>query len=167
MGCDIHFVIERKTKKHEQAKWIGVWCSGTEIGLLSEPQAAQVVAGAKRFDMYNDTTPALVQRDYSFFGALAGVRTDGPAPKGLPNDLSELARDEVDEWAGDGHSFSWDTLYQFVHTWLSVRHPGALMQSHIASPAEATQLVADIAGNWLSFTDDATYEYRVVYWFDN
>lgn len=79
MGCDIHTFAERKT----DAGW-------------------EVIPGLRPF---ND-------RSYGIFGFLAGVRNYSAVPqiaarRNLPEDASDLAREEYEGWGGDAHSASW------------------------------------------------------------
>lgn len=58
-------------------------------------------------------------RNYVLFTVLANVRSGEDrvkiisTPKGLPNDLSDEVRAEVQSWNGDGHSHSWLTKQEF------------------------------------------------------
>jgi len=50
-------------------------------------------------------------RDYELFAALAGVRGEGPEPKGLPEDVSPQIKTEADRFLG--HSYSYISVKQF------------------------------------------------------
>lgn len=132
MGCDIHLVLERRRR--------GVW-----IGLDTFQRAWTST----------DWHGATRARNYRRFAALAGVRGDGPGPRGLPQDLSDLARMEIDDWAGEGHTHSWLPLREAAAVWLATEH-----------------LPSDYASNhpeWFFFRAESEdiEEYRVVFWFDN
>lgn len=91
MGCDIHFVIERKKN---DSSWIGV--ASTDYGY--DPKARD--------------------RNYSFFAALASVRGESDRkPIGLPEDASDLSLACIKDWDSDGHSHSWMGLKEFVELW--------------------------------------------------
>jgi len=100
MGCDIHLVLEKKIG----TAWVGVD--------LFNPFRSWI-DGSHQY-------PLTRNRNYRRFAALAGVRGDGPSPRGLPDDLSALALDEVNSWDGDGHSHSYlpisDAALIFAYT---------------------------------------------------
>lgn len=176
MGCDIHFVVEMRRTQYdddkdayvpvEPSKWVGVfgmWKTPalaselTPIPKLGEPSLSWV--------SIFDRMPAMNQRNYDFFARLAGVRGEGPEPKGVPPDASELARLMVDNDGPDGHSHSWDTLEDFIRAWLL-----SLQDEVVASAVEKQlqgkdrDLILYLAGVW---DWDELTNYRVVYWFDN
>lgn len=134
MGCDIHIVLERKV----DGKWIGI----DAYRHYMEPTS------------YRGGT---TNRNYKRFARLAGVRGDGPAPKGLPEDLSDLAKMLSDDWGLDGHSRSWislpDALPIFLETeWSDIEH-----QSDYAKKYPADYF----------FNVYESDDYRIVFWFDN
>ena len=91
MGCDIHYIIEKKVED----KWIGVF---TTAGL------------------YWECHPEGKNRNYDFFGRLANVReydANHPDPKGIPDDISDLSRMCISEIGTDGHSHSYCTAGEF------------------------------------------------------
>lgn len=89
MGCDIHFILEKKMS----GKWVGVqtdyFCSG----------------------------PARA-RWYGFFAELGmpyrGESGSGEPLNGVPDDASETAKAIIEDWKDDGHSHSWLTADQFI-----------------------------------------------------
>ncbi|MEQ1653257.1 MAG: hypothetical protein ABL897_12270 [Hyphomicrobium sp.] len=90
MGADVPIVVELKTP----AGWLGVWASDTGPSVWSS----------------TGETLAITWRDYDLFGRLAGVRREGPAPKGWPQDVSSLAAWCAQDNGGDYHSLTWYTL---------------------------------------------------------
>jgi hypothetical protein len=91
-------------------------------------------------------------RDYRLFAALAGVRGDGPDPRGLPPDVSDTAKLDADEWSADGHSHSWLPLpeaFELFKRFAEKEH---------YSPFTAFDLDEE---------PDELEEYRLVFWFDN
>lgn len=84
MGCDIHGMIERKIGN----EWV-------MIDKLGSDDAAE-------------------DRNYYRFGLLANVRSDGPAPKGLPEDVSKGTKFYSDCWDSDVHSHSWYPLKEAI-----------------------------------------------------
>jgi len=135
MGCDIHMILESRIK--------GIWIYDCDI-----PWQADITS-----------------RNYTFFGALAGVRYDGPAPRGLPDDVcpATRARAEGEDW----HSHSYGSAFNVYQEWCTtnlmpqqedwVKHMftcggyGA-GRPHATEPTFGTLTNAD---------------QRIVYWFDN
>lgn len=78
-----------------------------------------------------------------------------PEPKGLPSDLSDLARMEIDSWAADGHS----------HSWLPLQVAAAVWRATEYSPSDH----APNNPEWFFFGVETEHieESRVVFWFDN
>lgn len=169
MGCDIHVVVERRSRGSR--KWIGIRSSDGSISLASDTVVKKIMATRTPRgydpDMWDLRHTACTGRNYAFFGALAGVRNDGPEPKGVPDDASELALEELTAWDGDAHSMSHDTLYHFIHTWLTIGYPDKLMAAHMNSQEAVDELVNAVAGDYVDLKDPDGPEYRVVYWFDN
>lgn len=93
-------------------------------------------------------------RNYERFSRLAGVRGMGPAPKGIPDDVSETTKYHIDEYGEDGHS----------HSWLPV--------SEVWEIFKATNFRNDHYTYWSVFGNYIDWEheqqlYRLVFWFDN
>jgi hypothetical protein len=154
MGCDIHFTVERKVKD----KWIGVYSSDLT------PRMPSVSYDHHEIGTMTNVVPAMKNRNYSFFTALAGVRGDGPEAKGVPDDMSDLTSAALDTWGNDDHSHSWDTFEDF-------------MRLHITSTNSRTYKALAVealkGGNgvldalfWETETDRRE-NMRVIYWFDN
>ena len=95
MGCDIHLFLEIKKKE----KWTFI----------------------KELD---------IGRSYDMFGIVADVRNLVNAipisePKGLPEDVSDKVREELDEWDCDGHSHSWLNWKEIKdYNWKQIFHDG-------------------------------------------
>lgn len=142
MGADIHFVVERKAYIGQSQRWIGVYTEGEP---LVNPPDVLVRCG---------------YRNYEAFGRLAGVRRDGPEPKGLPPDISEMAQIEIDRWGVDGHSHSWHTLADFI----ALCHSEEMTQQAVAAKLGAGK---HPACDLLNMSPDDLDEYRVIFWFDN
>lgn len=93
MGCDIHIVVERRTKASE--RWIGLY-------------ATDHLPGGR---------PPVAHRDYDFFAEVAGVRgasTSGNHPRNLPEDVSELAWKEYMRCPTDHYSVSHMSVGEFA-----------------------------------------------------
>lgn len=94
MGCDIHFVVEKKIND----KWIGIFKKWPRSGFVGE-------------------------RDYDFFAEIAAVRGSSETssyPRFLPEGISDLALAEITHDGTDGHSHSWMTIKEFSEAKLRV-----------------------------------------------
>lgn len=104
MGCDIHLYVEvRKNGKWER---VGSMVKNEyywpEEEHSDDPESKPMVR--ERFWR---------GRNYSLFGILAGVRTDGPPivkPRGIPKDASKEVKLISERWEGDAHTHSWLNL---------------------------------------------------------
>ena len=137
MGCDIHIVLERR--REGSNRWIGEFTSDNWV------------IGRNLYAR---------QRDYGFFGRLAGVRSSpqgGPRhyPKNLPRDVSELAWDSYIQYPTDHHSVSHLSIEDFCAAFLA-ENPN---HKHVREDS--------IMGDLLGVYKDSNCEYRVVFWFDN
>ena len=94
-----------------------------------------------------------VPRNYPLFAALAGVRGDGPPPKGRPEKETKWLSDSGMKSRYHGHSHSWATVEEWEL---------ALVSSETGSPeywailAAAKELIAR-----------GVQQVRISYWFDN
>ena len=69
-------------------------------------------------------------RWYDLFGAMAGVRGDGPPivePKGVPEDMSVVTRLDWERWVEDAHSASWynEEELDLIQDWLDKQKKNA------------------------------------------
>lgn len=91
MGCDIHYILEKKFK-------------GGYLGVTSDLS-------------YNSDARAN-NRDYDFFAEIAGVRGESSINKNrafLPSDMSDLSLYYImDVYSTDGHSHSYMPLSEFI-----------------------------------------------------
>jgi hypothetical protein len=149
MGCDIHFVIEKKYPAPDGDRWVGVYMDYVSPPMRKRHEQADPGNHTKVYTRIS----VLKDRDYGFFAMLAGVRGDGPEPLGLPPDISEMAQLEVDAYGSRGHSHSWLTYREFCNR-------------KALCDASAFEDKGDMIG--LSGLRESEYdEYRVVFWFDN
>jgi len=103
MGCDIHLYIEEKTADG----WKIVPAPNTG-GYGSEHPWRDGLDD----QVDEDLREWYADRNYSVFGALAGVRgavTPISGPRGFPSDISQEVADEAASWGPDWHSKSWLT----------------------------------------------------------
>jgi hypothetical protein len=138
MGCDIHTHVERYDPVTEQ--WVGIKTTGYEAKAQG--------------------------RDYELFAKLAGVRGNGPEPRGMPDDISPYVRWELESWEADAHSHSWCPLLDFITIGEGTPLPKIKDIStkvyewfHINLPERYTDKEVDIL--------KLQTGYRVVFWFDN
>jgi len=97
-------------------------------------------------------------RNYKQFAALAGVRGEGPEPRGLPSDISDATR------------YLWETIGDHTPSWLFVSEAVQIFQErprYIAEPARVPEEDwCDEVEYWFGESglkpDD-----RFVFWFDS
>lgn len=136
MGCDIHMVLEQK---------IG---EGSWIGIHHFPYYRSS-GGTHHF-------PDAIGRNYRRFAAMAGVRGDGPEPRGLPEDVSVLSQARSDHYGSDGHS----------HSWLPVREAAAIfLASEYGEPDDYAKKYP--TAHFFGVEPEDADDYRIVFWFDN
>lgn len=141
MGCDIHMVLERKSSDG----WVG----------LHNFQGCRGRDGRSAY-------PVATERNYRLFAALAGVRGEGPAPKGLPEDMSLLTKHLSSDWDGDGHSHSWIGLPEAVVEFNQRRYPEGETPVDPGSYRDKYP-----SSYWFDVESDDVPEHRLVFWFDN
>ena len=135
MGCDIHFAIEKK----KGTKWFGI-CS-TDFGYR----------------------PSAKDRNYEFFSQLAGVRGEGPSPKGIPTDKSDLTAECLKRWNGDAHSMTYMAVDEFVAIWIK---QGRDIEAVVE---DSKYITLDKCLDLGQIVEEPNWEtkYRIVIWFDN
>jgi len=146
MGTDIHGVVEKKSAN----KWVAV-------NTLCSHNAANRQKG----DLMNGwSRPVALDRNYPRFGALAGVRNTGPAPRGMPENISETTAFLIAKWEGDGHSHSWLPLPEAAQImanteyWRDNEGPDDFVRKYPVS-------------FFFGIEDEKRSDYRFVFWFDN
>lgn len=142
MGCDIHVVLEKRvTMPDGSEKWV---CTDTFRGHHSAFKKDP-------FTLSNYSFPVAEIRNYARFAALAGVRGDGPDPRGLPDDASETTQYLAD--GDDWHS----------HSWLPVSEAAEIYKQ--TSPESLGNF--DAADYFFNVYEDEIDQHRIVFWFDN
>ena len=162
MGADIHYMIERqRTDRHDNP--LDVW------DCVSEKYSTPVLPTSKEVSEKYPASALYGNRNYAFFAALAGVRGDGPDPRGVPDNLSPYSEYIIDQYAGDGHSHSWAPLKEFVLTWLKVSMPEVFAQlvANRLGSSDESQEARDIMRHYCGVDHYELDSYRVVYFFDN
>lgn len=137
MGCDIHFVIERRRPAVVGDRWLGIYASDHDIGGRAQ----------------------IARRNYDFFTEVAAVRGRSETqqyPKNVPEDISDLAWQEYMAAPTDHHSASHMSAADFVAAYRRAEP----IKDQSRTPYDAYDLlgVCDL---------DGRYEFRVVFWFDN
>lgn len=148
MGCDIHIVVERRLKG--RTKWVGLYSSDAAYQIIRKNMIA-------------------ARRDYGFFADLASVRGQSSLsqyPQNLPEDMSDLTREQFWRSPTDYHSASHMTIDQFTKTWM---HSNQKLDEQWRSKDIRSDYAAyDLLGvSPDDFDDDKRPDYRVVFWFDN
>ena len=113
--------------------------------------------------MVNEIDNSLTDRDYSFFSDLAGVRGEGPKPKGLPDDISDSVKLNSEDYGSDGHSHSFYLIKEIIPIILNHKIERDYQKEN---PEEA---FFEIYEDRCTCCDQVipTQEHRVVFWFDN
>jgi len=168
MGADIHLVLERKHK----GRWIGLHAFDSKIF------DATSVTGYHFFHA--------CERNYVRFAALAGVRSHGPAPKGYPADISDLAQMMIEQWDSDGHSHTWYYLDEAARIFKETERGEVKTKDELSRAVAAVAEGYDVYMRRMSHyfgvewhVEDSTNEerlakakelaneHRLIIWFDN
>lgn len=112
MGCDIHLFTEVKKTINGTERWVN--SDSWEIN----PYYRYGTDEDRKYERELDHKSIYSGRNYELFGILADVRGVGnpviSEPKGLPEDVSDVVKNESDRWGSDGHSHSYLTLRELV-----------------------------------------------------
>jgi hypothetical protein len=155
MGADIHIYAEKKLKN-------GDWSTFSTFPTISLRAYGVPVEEGKS----DSAWPAVTNRNYSFFAALAGVRGDGPEPLGIPDDISPLVREEYEGWGQDGHSASWSSAEEFLALYLEHKFPEEAVQL-VGGHTTKERLLYHHFGMDVWAEHESMDSYRFVFWFDN
>ncbi|MFD2921995.1 hypothetical protein ACFS6H_19905 [Terrimonas rubra] len=123
MGCDIHLYAEVRKRKTlldklqfwKPKKWVNIdkWTKNKYYGEDKwEPE----------FKIESNNQFYTGGRNYNLFSALCGVRNYYfepvpkmiTPPKGMPKNVSEIVKKEIERYGSDGHSHSWNTLEELL-----------------------------------------------------
>jgi len=158
MGCDIHMVLEQKYE--------GEW-----VGIHAYPHLDTAAFSAIPERIRGRSWAVVTSRNYELFGKLAGVRTPGPAPLGIPEDVSQLSRALIKWWDGDGHSHSYLSLAEFTKRYAACGHVIAKSVADRLQGKKLRDLQIICAGGYnpADYTEviDMDNDIRIVFWFDN
>lgn len=137
MGCDIHFVVEKKI----DGEWIGIMRKYPRAGFVGD-------------------------RDYEFFTEVAGVRGRSDTakyPRFLPEGISKLSLNEIISYGTDGHSHSWLPIKEFSEIALRV-NPDKFPNPYDKEQPWEKLFGGPI---FLNTSEDKIEDYRIVFWFDS
>lgn len=167
MGCDIHMFVEYKIG---DAPW-----QADKNHRVSEED------GYRNLEQFPFTS-----RNYELFGKLAGVRTSGPDPKGLPDDASEIIKNSTkeDENYGDDHSHSYCSFKEYKAAlkaagvklkkhgeikWDSRDYESSYSQGIAYIEQQLNRLKIDLEAEKQLLGQDinTNVEARLLFWFDN
>lgn len=100
-------------------------------------------------------------RNYERFAKLAGVRGDGPEPRGMPCDVSATAKYHIEQWDTDGHSHSWLPIAEAAPIFLATAWQPEDFEKKYPLSSFFDLEIGDIP------SQGTVDEYRLVFWFDN
>lgn len=165
MGCDIHMVLEKRWND----RWVGTWDFRSVEGhaVITGESGERITGnGYVRADARN--------RNYDLFAALASVRGSGPhGPRGVPDDVSDLADMEIDRWGEDGHSHSWMLLSEALPIFqrIQFKHVQAQLEGKSKQDLFREAMhdlgIDNIPDELWNAGPEALTGYRLVFWFDN
>lgn len=151
MGCDIHMYTEVKRSIREKEVWVNV------DDFRINPYYDGKDNSERQFehqDLYGD-------RNYGLFTLLAGVRDYSEKtipvsdPKGLPENMSDITREESERWDGDGHTHSWLTLAELKS--FQAKNP-SITRSGLINQRQVAELESGIFPNtWCQGTNQEGY----------
>lgn len=111
-----------------------------------------------------------INRYYALFEKMAGVRGSLAnaiaAPRGFPDDASEITKLDKDYWDDDGHTYSWLSADEVntIEKWYDEEYKR--VQGKYPHPPVFHYLSGNGVGckqSWPDWVEDS----RVVFWFDN
>lgn len=153
MGCDIHTFLERKRKVRGKEEWVNVdyWKINPYFNQYGcEPKYNMI-------EFYGD-------RDYELFSILANVSNSGNnepicQPKGLPEDCSNIVKEENKYWGGDAHSESYFTLKELMEYYNKVP---TTKRSGMLSPKALIKFdkYGELPESWCKWTNISGHEFR-------
>lgn len=152
MGCDIHVVIEKKFGD----KWIGMELCRSISHYPFDSEKGELA------DKPGYIWHPARSRNYELFAKLAGVRGDGPDPKGLPEDASELSHAVLPADDSDLHSHSWCSMEEYIRLLLETEsNPAKVLLT------DSVQLKDPYRYYFWMYAPEEGEEYRCVFAFDN
>lgn len=158
MGADIHIWLERKLPS-------GKWAMHDRFGYISMEAHRITVEPGKAY-MGDFAYHNVGGRNYEFFAALAGVRGEGPEPRGLPPDVSDYVQQESDGYGRDGHSHSWMSAAEFMPIYAEHHLDVKYAVDVVGGRTTWEKLFERLFGTYLD-APGGLDDYRFVFFFDN
>lgn len=167
MGADIHMYLEKKLPT-------GEWAVVQTFSHTYRQAFGLTKEGATTYS--NMMFWQLGGRFYRLFAKLAGVRGEGPEPKGIPPDASPLYRWYAGEWASDGHSHSWCSAQEFITKYVeAIEEQGGeseIQKLYVSRVLEkgtnvAVLLFLEVYAGVNVSEEDKADDYRFCFFFDN
>lgn len=162
MGADIHLFAEKRMKS-------GEWATVQTFAPISKR-----ALGIETEQGYDWLFFDVEGRNYRLFAKLAGVRGEGPAPLGVPEDASPLYKEYVQQWYSDGHSHSYCSAQHFIAQYLdTLGNDTPIRKSYANWVLEAghENAVLTFLDNYCAIRvfdgKDKADDYRFVFFFDN
>lgn len=125
MGCDIHLTAERRVN----GQWLNDDLHVEDGYIQNRPAHNDRLYSGRNYDLF--AILANVRNGHGFAGVDTG---DGfnpiASPRGVPDDASQLYRDWVAEWGGNGHSHSWFIVSELLaYDWTQVTTKRGVLDS--------------------------------------
>lgn len=169
MGCDIHMYTEKKVDTID-GHYAWFCCDSfmyDEAYLCGYKQKNNLVH-----------VPIYSARNYGLFGILANVRNNEyepvVAPRGLPNDVSDVIKEAAIDWGNDGHTHTWLTaneVFQYYKKNKNNEHVKCCMKPLVKA------IKKKMCNEYRIYTNDKEIkknelkkhgdDFRIVFWFDN
>ena len=151
MGADIHMFPEYRVDG-------GAWQSHPDIDIEIEDEG---VPTEYTYISYDEG----IGRDYGLFADLAGVRGNGPNPKGVPKSVTPIVERAINQWDGDGHSHSFMSLGELKK--LMIKHGYDIKSNKMFTSCQAISKELSQIDKILLNGPKSIVEHRVVFFFDN
>jgi hypothetical protein len=172
MGADIHLVLEKRMTipGTQTVAWVGVNAFPYVKGTVYDFSQRHKNAAAPVRDAEGRVHWHANNRNYELFAALAGVRGDGPEPRGIPDDVSVLALHMIEGWGEDGHSHTWMLMDEALPLFLTTGQLGSLTGTVIEAMKSGSieaALTPYMEHFWNVGEEDSLSDFRLIAWFDN
>ena len=151
MGCDIHMFPEYRVDG-------GAWQSHPDIMVEIEEEGTP---DEYVYISYDEG----IGRNYALFADMAGVRGNGPDPKGIPEGVSPIVARVIKSWSGDGHSFSYMSLGELKK--LMKKHGYDVKNNKMFTSCQQLSKELSQIDKILLDGPKSIVEFRVIFFFDS
>ena len=151
MGCDIHLFPEYKVDN-------GTWQAHPNIIVKIENEGTDHEYTYINYDEG-------IGRNYELFADMAGVRGDGPEPKGIPYGVSSIIKKVIEQWKGDAHSHSYMPLNELKK--LMKKHGYDVKSNEMFTSCQTISKELSQIDKILLNGPKSIVEHRVVFFFDS